>query len=594
MSIPESFVEELKSALRIEDVIGSYVQLKRRGSNLVGLCPFHSEKTPSFSVQPDRGFFHCFGCGAGGDVITFIRKIENLDYPEAIRFLAGRAGLEVPAENEQEARLAQRRLRILEINRESALYFHRTLLSPAGAEGLAYLRRRGVSDTSIKRFGLGFAPDGWDNLCKYLLSKGYTEYEIDEARVTRQARNGNRIDMFRNRVMYPIIDPRGGVIAFGARAMGDEQPKYLNTSDTLVFKKSRNLFALNLAKNTKAGHFILCEGYMDVIAVHAAGFDCAVATLGTALTEEQARIIANYTHEVVLSYDSDEAGQKATRRASGLLDAAGISVRVLQMEGAKDPDEYILKYGAERFGVLVRASAGSAEYQLAQLRKGRDLDNADQKLAYLKDAARLIAGLRSPLEQDTFIGRVAEAAGVERSALQAEVNAQKRRNARQQRREDERALVAPETSRSHPEDPARTRHIRAAAAEDGLLRLLYDNPERLPLFEERVPPERFLTGFNRRVYAFMQQTLRAGRALSGADFAGAFPGEGEMDAIARLFGSEARARWSEEQFSQLCAVLEDERQKQSLSEEAVSGMSPEQILELLRKKSGGGEASPEQ
>lgn len=322
---------------------------------------------------------------------------------------------------------------------------------------------------------------------------------------------------------------------------------------------------------------------MDVIAVHAAGFDSAVATLGTALTEEQARIISNHTSEVILSYDSDEAGQKATRRASGLLDAAGVAVRVLQMEGAKDPDEYIQKYGAERFGVLLRASAGSAEYQLAQLRKGRDLANADDKLAYLKDAARLIAGLRSPLEQDTFVGRVAEAAGVERTALQAEVNAQKRRNVRQQRREEERVLTAPETSRAHPENPARAKYVRAAVAEDGLLRLLYDNPERLSAFETRIPPEKFLTEFNRRLYAFMQSALRAGKTLTGADFSGAFPGEGEMDAIARLFGGE-RAKWSEEQFEQLCGVMEDEQKKQGLSADVIAGLTPEEIMARLQQR----------
>ena len=329
---------------------------------------------------------------------------------------------------------------------------------------------------------------------------------------------------------------------------------------------------------------------MDVIAVHAAGFDSAVATLGTALTEEQARILSNYTHEVILSYDSDEAGQKATRRASALLDAAGVSVRVLQMEGAKDPDEYILKYGAERFGVLIRASAGSAEYQLGQLRKGRDLENADDKLAYLRDAARLIASLRSPLEQDTFIGRVAEAAGVDRSALRAEVEAQKRRNARQQLREEERALVAPETQRNHPENPARVRNPRAAAAEDALLRLLYDNPERLPVFEDRLPPGKFVTDFNRRLYSYIQEELRAGRSLTGADFSGAFPGEGEMDAVAGLFGSGERAKWSQEQFDQLCGTLEEEVRRASLSESAVAELSPEEIMRRILSGKRGPDA----
>ncbi|MEG1849295.1 MAG: DNA primase, partial [Oscillospiraceae bacterium] len=349
--IPESFIEELKYRSDIEQIISPYVQLKRAGRHLTGLCPFHSEKTPSFVVYPENQSFYCFGCGAGGDVVTFVRKSENLEYLEALRFLAQKAGMTLPedAENDEAGRM---RLRILECNRESARFFHAALISPAGEPGLAYLRRRQLSDTTIRRFGLGWAPDSWGSLHEHLLKKGFTEAEMLAAAVTRGGTRGS-YDSFRGRVIFPIIDLRGAVIGFGGRILGDGQPKYLNSPDTMVFKKSRNLFALNVAKATKEPRLLLTEGYMDAIAVHQAGFDNAVATLGTALTQEQARLMAQYTGEVVIAYDSDGAGQKATVRANELLAQTGIKVRVLSMTGAKDPDEFIKANGALRFKQLV-------------------------------------------------------------------------------------------------------------------------------------------------------------------------------------------------------------------------------------------------
>lgn len=350
--IPQSFIEELRLNCDIESVISSYVQLRRRGRILTGLCPFHSEKTGSFTVYPESQSFYCFGCGAGGDVIGFIRRIENLDYVEAIRFLAGRAGMTVP-DDAREDRTAMLKTKILEMNREAAHFYFEKLIAPEGKSALNYLLGRGLTPKTIKHFGLGYAPTGRNNLTDMLSKKGFKYEDMEAACLARRGKNGGYYDVFRDRVMFPIIDLRGNVIGFGGRKMEGDGPKYYNSPDTPVFKKTKNLFALNFAKKQKLDNLILCEGYMDVIAMHQAGFTQAVASLGTSLTADQCRLAASYTDEAVLAYDSDEAGQKATRRAINLLDEAGIRSRVLSIEGAKDPDEFIKKFGAARFKRLI-------------------------------------------------------------------------------------------------------------------------------------------------------------------------------------------------------------------------------------------------
>ena len=352
MPFPPSFLDDVVARNPIEDVVGQYVTMQRRGSNLFGLCPFHGEKTASFSVAPEKGIYYCFGCHKGGGVINFIMEIENLSYPDAVRFLAKRAGLEVPEDPEYQSRYRKQE-RLWALCQEAARFFHGTLYSPAGEAGLQYAGRRGLSKGTLTRFGVGFAPNRWDGLLTAMKGKGYSEEELLESGLAlRSEKSGNLYDRFRNRLMFPIIDVRGHVIGFGGRVMDDSTPKYLNSPETLIFNKRKNLFAMNLAKKSKSGRIILVEGYMDAVALHQFGFDYAVASLGTALTEEHASLLAKYTDQVVLIYDGDQAGQSATRRAIPILEKTGLQVRVLRMQGAKDPDEFLHKFGPERFQLL--------------------------------------------------------------------------------------------------------------------------------------------------------------------------------------------------------------------------------------------------
>ena len=400
--IPRDFIEELKQRCDLEEVVGSYVQLRRAGANLSGCCPFHSEKTPSFSVFPDRHFY-CFGCGAGGDVISFIMRQENLDYAGAIAFLAARAGLAVPQQGEVRED-GVRRSRVLEMNKTAARYFREILNTDAGAEARAYLAKRQLSGATVRRFGLGFAPNDFSSLYRFLRGKGYTDEEMIAGFLCRRSdRSGHMFSLFHNRIMFPIIDVAGNVIAFGGRVMDDSKPKYLNSSDTPAFKKSKNLIALNYAKGNCAEQMILCEGYMDVIALHAAGFPCAVATLGTAITPEQARLMTKYTSRVVISYDSDEAGQRAAQKALRILGEVGLETRVLRMTGAKDPDEYIKAYGPDRFRQLLAGSSTGFEYRLEAILAPKDLSLADEKIKAAAEVCRLIAASGSRVEREVYI-----------------------------------------------------------------------------------------------------------------------------------------------------------------------------------------------
>ena len=403
MAFPEGFIQELKARNDITEIISSYVSLKRRGRNMVGLCPFHGEKTPSFNIYTETDSFYCFGCGAAGDVISFIMKIENLDYVEAVRYLAQRAGMEMPDDNYDNS-MSNLRRQIYEANREAARFFYKTLMSPQGKPGLDYLHGRMLSDKTIRHFGLGFAPDSWTALSDHLRKKGFSENVLTAANLAVKRRSGSGvIDRFRNRVMFPIIDLRGNVIAFGGRIMTNEKPKYLNSSDTPVFKKSENLFSLNNAKNSGSRALLLCEGYMDVISVNQAGFPFAVASLGTALTTEQAVLMKRYAEEVIICYDADEAGQKATARAIPILRNAGLGVRVLSIPNGKDPDEFIKTKGAdgpEAFRALIEKSGNDVEYRLQKLRSQYNLSLPEGRVSFLEAAARMIAEIDSPIERE--------------------------------------------------------------------------------------------------------------------------------------------------------------------------------------------------
>ncbi len=508
MAFPQAFLDELKNRSEITSVISSYVNLRRSSRNLVGLCPFHSEKTPSFTVFPETQSYYCFGCGAGGDVITFVRNIENLDYPEAVRFLAQRAGMTVPENGEDDA-AARLKARVYEINRLAARWFFDRLVAPEGEAARAYLLGRKLTVQTIRHFGLGWAPESFNLLTDYLKGQGYTDRELVTAGVAGQSKKtGRAYDYFRGRVMFPIIDLRGSVIGFGGRVLGDEKPKYLNSPDTPVFKKTKNLFALNFAKNSKEQRLILVEGNVDVITLHQAGFTNTVATLGTALTDDQARLIAGYAKEVVVAYDSDGAGRKATTRAFSFFDELGVKVRVLNIPGAKDPDEYIKKFGAQRFKMLLDESASVTDYKLTEIAQKNDVSTPSGKVSYLKEAASVLADIRSPVERDVYIRKLGNDLGVSHEAIAEQVKNLLRRRQKVQEKQDADNLVRSVSRPDRKEDPDRTAHKKAAVCEDTLLSLLYKNPDKLETVTDKLSEDDFVTGQNRRVFEALCRVIR--------------------------------------------------------------------------------------
>ena len=583
--IPQSFIEELKMHCDIESVISSYVQLKRRGRILVGLCPFHSEKTGSFTVYPENQSFYCFGCGAGGDAIGFIRRIENLEYVEAIKLLAQRAGMTVP-EDAAEDRTAKLKTRILEMNREAARFYYDRLIEPQGEAALRYLLGRGLLPKTIKHFGLGYAPAQWSALTDMLAKKGYNYEEMEAACLSRRGKNGGYYDVFRDRVMFPIIDLRGNVIGFGGRKMTGDGPKYYNSPDTPVFKKTKNLFALNFAKkNGKMPYLILCEGYMDVIAMHQAGFTQAVASLGTSLTSDQCRLAAAYTDEAVLAYDSDEAGQKATRRAIGLLDEAGIRSRVLSITGAKDPDEFIKKYGGARFKQLIEGSAGAVEYELDKIGAKYETDTPEGKIMALKEAVNLLAEMKNPLEREIWAAKLAEDYGTAKEGILAQVTAKLRRRAKA---ENFRSVAAPAVRTAYANIiPEKLKNPAAAAAEERLLGAALRNPEAFKSLSGKISGEDFVCALYRRIFESAADAAAAGYELSLSSFGEDFSLE-EQNVIARLFTSARESHYTEADALDAAAVMKKLREKKTDAEIAdLSGAELSAYIEKMRREKAG-------
>ena len=419
MALSDDFIYRLRAENPIEDVFGSYTLLRRQGSNFKCLCPFHSERTPSCTVYRDTQSFYCFGCGAGGDVITFIKRIENLNYIEAVRFLAERAGLTVPENNYNDKTLKEKS-KTFEINRETANFYYKNLLSGEDKRGLAYFKSRNLLPQTIKKYGLGYAPDNWNALRDHLRSLGFKDSEMITAGVCRSSQKGC-YDVFRGRVMFPIIDLRGNVIAFGGRIISGEGAKYINSSDTPVFKKSRNLFSLNHAKNAASKKLILAEGYMDVITINQAGFENVIATLGTALTPEQARIMSQYANEVIIAYDSDIAGQEATQKAINLLNAAGVTTKIIKMESAKDPDEYIKKFGNTRFKLLLENSGDAIAFELEKCKNGLDISKEEDKVVYLRKIVSVISALDDPLQRSVYISKISKETDINTGIINTQV-----------------------------------------------------------------------------------------------------------------------------------------------------------------------------
>ena len=562
MRLSDSFLEQLRANTDIESVISPYVNLRRRGKNLVGLCPFHNEKTPSFTVYPENGSFYCFGCGVGGDVITFVRRMENLDYMEAVKQLADRVGMALPEDGYDDT-LAKKRTAVLAANRAAAKFFHSQLFTDRGRHALNYFLDRGLTMETIRHFGFGFAPDDWRALKNHLNEQGFDDILLESANLLRRSDKNGKVsyyDNFRNRVMFPIIDPRGNVIAFGGRVLDDSKPKYINTSDTLVYKKSNGVFALNFAKNGNDGKLIIAEGYMDVIALHQAGFTNAVACLGTALTKEQANLLSRYADEIILSYDADEAGQKATARALGIFGTTGMEIKVLRLTGGKDPDEIIKKYGAQRFRDIINGAANDTEYRLLRARQGIDLSTDDGKVKYLSAATEVLAGIPSPVEVDVYASRLANELGVDKLAIESQVKYKReglRKRRMAQREQDQKRLLI---NGQNTKNPERSQHLRAAKAEETLIASLMRNPDFYNKLRDELSADYFVTALNRRIFSVILSRLDEGGNTEPYFLSSEFTPD-EMDEVERIFRSAAQLSNTVEECADCIKILKEEKNK---------------------------------
>lgn len=587
--ISPEIVEEIKYRNDIVDVVNTYVPLKRAGSNYNGSCPFHSERTPSFTVFPATRSFYCFGCGAGGDVVTFIMKRENLDYVSALELLASRVGIEIPKDarsREEEANTVKRE-RVLSMNREAARFFHAALYDPRlGANGLQYLTERGLSGATIKHFGLGFAPNGFGALTDHLTKLGYTAEEMSVGFLCGiSKKTGRPFDYFRNRVIFPIIDVTGNVVAFGGRVMDDSVPKYLNTSDTPAFKKSRNLFALNYAKNKCSDRMILCEGYMDVIALHSHGFENAVATLGTAITPEQARIMAKYTKQVIISYDTDEAGQRAANKAIKLLGEVGLDVRVLRVTGAKDPDEFLKKNGStahEKFKLLLDGSKTQFEYKLDSVLSKHDTSIVDGRIKAAAELCAIISEVYSEAEREVYIGVVAGKLDIPRDSLKNDVKRMMQKNERVQKKEEFRGLVNRTAGYGDRVNPDTVKNTGAVNTEENILGILLIYPENLANVKRgalELSEDDFFSEFNRRVF---------GEALARCDETGKFDFTllnevFDADEMGRITSMVVRRRQLKENGTELLSDM-IARLREESSRRKMSGDDMAQIADILASK----------
>ena len=591
MALPEDFLDELRSKNDITSVISMYANLKKRGRNYVCKCPFHNDSTPSFTVYPDTESFYCFGCAAGGDVISFIMRAEQLVYIDAVKYLAQRAGMQMP-ENKYDDSFSKLRLRILEANREAARFYHSQFYTESGYRGLDYLRSRQLSDQTINKFGLGFAPDSWTALTDHLLAKKFTSYELLQANLCIESKKGSLIDRFRNRVMFPIIDLKGNVIAFGGRIMTDEKPKYLNTSDTPVFKKGDGLFAFNIAKNSKSDKFILCEGYMDVIALHQAGFDFAVAALGTALTSEQARMLKKYKETVVLCYDSDNAGQLATQRAIGILRKENVNVKVLQIPEGKDPDEYIKRNGSDgaiKFKLLLDSIESDIDYKIEQLETRFDITDASGKFQFLDQAAKMLAEIKNDIERNIYASKLCEKYKVSAQDFEMQLAKYVRSNVYKSSREEFKR-VKKQITESVPVSKGVQGgglSTRAVRAEEALISYLMHNPDMVQSVTDRVPSEKISHEFNRRVYNALTERILSGKSANFVDFSGEFTKD-ENAYIASVFARFSNELNVPQAVDEYISVILEENEKKSAAQ--LAELPPEDIQkyfdEMKARKKG--------
>lgn len=588
MAIDHAFLDELTARNDIVDVVSRYVALKRQGANYFGLCPFHNEKSASFSVSPDKQIYHCFGCGAGGGVINFVMRAEGLEFHDAVQFLADRSGLKVPQDQMNQG-AARRRERLLALLKDVGRFYYDTLWMPEYTPVQQYFARRGLTRKTMNRFGLGYAPDSFSQTMDAMLKKGYTKEELIAAGLVVKNEKGHVYDKFRNRVMFPIIDVRGQVVAFGGRVMDDSKPKYLNSPETTVFHKGRNLFALNLAKKTAQDYFILAEGYMDVIALHQAGFDSAVASLGTALTEEQARMIARYTKKIIISYDADGAGQAAAQRAIDILKRADLQVHVLRIPGAKDPDEFIKAKGAEAFRRLIERSEGHNAYRLEQIADKFDLTEDEQRVAFVQEAARMVAAIDNEVERDVYAGRVVKMAGITQDAMKVEVRRALQVRRKRKTNAEHRAVrsvaqnVQPKDRMLHYPD------IRAGRAEEGVLALLFTEPSLVPLITKQLRPEDFSAPVLAKIYTHALELESQGIPVSIAGFEG-YLEDGELALLSEILSRPLTALEGRQRaLNDYIEIMNERRTQRMLEQPQKSGGEDPMITfsKMKAEKMGG-------
>lgn len=589
MALPQEFIERLKAANPIEEIMGMFVTLRRTGREYVCLCPFHNEKTPSCHVHSDKGYFHCFGCGAGGDVITFVMKHQNLEYIEAVRWLAERANLTMPESNGYNAQKAENKKRIYEMNKEAARFFYSQLKTDAGKTCLDYLiNKRKLSIETIKKYGMGFAPNSWNALKNHMMSKGYTEQELITASlISRSAHNTKKtFDFFVNRAMFPFIDLTGHIVGFGGRALSaDDKRKYLNSKDTPCYSKEAFLFSLNFAKNAavKDRRIILCEGNLDVISLNQAGFENAVASCGTALTDRQARSLSQYADHIIICYDSDEAGQKATSKAIQILDNTGFKTTVVKMKGAKDPDEYIKLYGPVKFKSLLKGSEGSVEYELNKCREGIDTQTDLGKIEYMKKAYGVLAAISSPVERDIYMSKLADENRISKEAIRQEVESL-RRSARkkQEQIQYQRAVTFTDVKRDTI-NPEANEHRREAAAEEGLIYYLYANPDSCSKICSQITADDFVTSFNKRVFKSLVDKIQSAEGLSVSSFNAEFTPD-EMGRIIGMLSKYEQLSVDQSVCSDYIRVLKNYAETQNRSSATADNESFVKELERLRRQ----------
>ena len=589
MPLPSDFIDRLKAANPIVDVFGTYVSLKRSGRDYVCCCPFHDEDTPSCYVHPGEEYFKCFGCNAGGDVITFVMKYMNLDYWEAVKFLADRGGVPLPEDSSRDSGEAALRRKIYKMNKDAARFFYDQLRSPEGRVCLAYIKKRGLTPATVMKYGMGFAPNSWSALKSHMLSLGYTEEELVRAGLISRSQNNTRktFDFYVYRLMFPFFDLRGNIVGFGGRTLSvDDNRKYLNSRDTPVYNKNRFLFSLNFAKDAaaKSRRIILCEGNLDVISMNQAGFENAVASCGTALTPEQVKLISHYADEVLICYDSDEAGQKATKRAIDMIREGGLKASVVIMNGAKDPDEFINKFGKAKFEHILNKAVDSVTYELNAARKGMDLENDSAKTDYLKRACQVLMGIRSPIERDIYISRVAKENGVSKEAVQQQVSILlKTENRKRREKKQQEALHFAE--KRDPLNPQAVLYPKENTAEQQLIFYLYKNPDRCKQLTDRLPADRFVTELNAKIFGSLSRRITEGEDFSFSSFYSEFTPE-QVDRLVEIVSDLSDKGINDEVAEDCIRVIEQfhVRKAHPQGEGDTSIDELESIVEGLKKK----------